>query len=85
MITVPDTYPLPRMDECIDSLGDATVFTTLDCNSGCWQIPVHPDDRDKTTFNSHSGIYRFIRLPFGLRNAPATFQRAIDIILSGVK
>ena len=84
-ITVPDTYPLPRMDECIDSLGDAVVFTTLDCNSGYWQIPVHPKDRDKTTFTSHYGIYRFLRLPFGLRNAPATFQRAIDIILSGVK
>jgi Reverse transcriptase (RNA-dependent DNA polymerase) len=83
-ITVPDTYPLPRMDECIDSLGDAVVFTTLDCNSGYWQIPVHPEDRDKTTFTSHYGIYRFLRLPFGLRNAPATFQRAIDIILSGV-
>jgi hypothetical protein len=53
MITVPDTYPLPRMDEYIESLGDATVFTTLDCNSGYWQIPVHPDDRDKTTFTSH--------------------------------
>ena len=46
---------------------------------------MHPDDRDKTTFTSHYGIYRFLRLPFGLRNAPATFQRAIDIILSGVK
>jgi hypothetical protein len=85
MITVPYTYPLPRMDECIDSLGGATVFTTLDCNSGYWQIPVHPEDQDKTTFTSHYGIYRFLRLPFGLRNAPATFQRAIDIILSGVK
>jgi hypothetical protein len=84
-ITVPDTYALPRMDECIDSLGDAVVFTTLDCNSGYWQIPVHPDARDKTTFTSHFGIYRFLWLPFGLRNAPATFQCEIDIILSGVK
>jgi Reverse transcriptase (RNA-dependent DNA polymerase) len=85
MITVPDTYPLPRMDECIDSLVDAVLFTTLDCNSGYWKIPVHPGARDKTTFTSHYGTYRFLRLPFGLRNAPATFQRAIDIILSGVK
>jgi Reverse transcriptase (RNA-dependent DNA polymerase) len=85
IITVPDTYPLPRMDECIDSLGDAVVFTNLDCNSGYWKIPVHPGDRGKTTFTSHYGTYRFLWLPFGLRNAPATFQRAIDIILSGVK
>jgi hypothetical protein len=60
-ITVPDTYPLPRMDECIDSLGDAVVFTTLDCNSGYWQIPVDGEDQDKTTFTSHFGIYRFLR------------------------
>jgi hypothetical protein len=82
-ITVSDTYPLPRINECIDSLGEAAIFTTLDCNSGYWQIPVEPADRDKTTFTSHYGIYRFIRLPFGLRNAPGTFQRAVDIILSG--
>jgi Reverse transcriptase (RNA-dependent DNA polymerase)/RNase H-like domain found in reverse transcriptase len=83
-ITVPNTYPLPRMDECIASLGDAAIFTTLDCNSGYWQIPVHPADRDGTTFTSHCGIYRFLRLPFGLRNAPATFQRAVDVILAGM-
>ncbi len=73
------------MDECIDSLGDATVSTTLDCNSGYWQIPVHPDDRNKMTFRSHFGTYRFTRMVFGLRNAPATFQRAVDIILAGIK
>ncbi len=85
-LTVREAYPLPRMDECIDSLGDATVFTTLECNSGYWQIPVHPDDRNKTTFTSHFGTFRFTRMPFGLRNAPAMFQqRAVDIILAGIK
>jgi hypothetical protein len=83
-ITIRDTYPLPRMDECIDSLGDANVFTTLDCNSGYWQIPVAPDDMDKTTFTSHEGTYRFRWMHFGLRNAPATFQRVVDIVLSGL-
>ncbi|CDF37529.1 unnamed protein product [Chondrus crispus] len=61
-VTVRDSYPLLRMDECINSLGDAT-----------------------TTFASHCGLYRFLRMPFGLKNAPATFQRAVDIILSRVK
>ncbi len=83
--TARDSYPLLRMYECIDSLGDATVFTTLDCNSGYWQIPVATQDQDKTTFTSHFATYRFKRMPFGLKNAPATFQRAIDIILAGVK
>lgn len=84
-ITIRDSYPIPRMDECIDSLGEASVFTTLDANSGYWQVEIAPGDRDKTTFTCHEGLYRFIRMPFGLKNAPATFQRAIDIILSKVK
>jgi hypothetical protein len=83
-VTVRDSYPLPHMDECIDSLGDAKIFTTLDCNSGYWQIPVRPEDREKTTFTftSHEGRYWFLRMPFGLRNAPATLQRFVDITLS---
>jgi Reverse transcriptase (RNA-dependent DNA polymerase) len=84
-ITVPDTYPIPRMDECLDSLGEVVGFPTLYFNSGCLKIPVDPADREKTAFTSHFGVYKFRRLPFGLRNAPGTFQRVIDIILSVVK
>jgi len=84
-VTVRDVYPLPRMDDCIDFLGDAKVFSTLDCNSGYWQIPVADEDREKTTFACHEGAYRYIRLRFGLSNSPATFQRAIDMILAGLK
>jgi hypothetical protein len=72
------------MDECIDSLGDATIFSTLDCNGGYWQIPVLPEDRDKTSFTSHEGLYRFTRMPFGLTNAPATFQRMVEMVLAGL-
>ena len=84
-VTVRDSYPIPRMDEYIDSLGESTVFTTLDCNSGYWQIPVAPRDREKTTFVCHSGLYQYRRMPFGLTNAPATFQRTLDIILAPYK
>ena len=84
-LTARDVYPLPRMDECLDSLGEAEFFSTLDANTGFWQIEVSPEDRDKTTFSCHVGMYRFLRMPFGLLNAPATFQRAMDIILSEVR
>ena len=80
-----DSYPLPRMDHCIDSLGDASVCTTLDCSSGYWQIPVAPADCDKTTFTTRMGTFRYLRMTFGLRGAPATFQRAPDIIISRVR
>ena len=81
-LTIKDSYPLPRMDECLDTLGNAKVFTTLDANSGYWQVPVAEDDRPKTAFTCHAGCFQFRRMPFGLCNAPATFQRTVDIILS---
>ena len=83
--TIPDSYPLPRMDDCIDSLSEAKVFTLLDALWGYWQVPLGEEDKDKTTFTTHMGTFRYLRMPFGLRNAPASFQRALDIILSGVR
>ena len=73
------------MDECIDSLGEASVFTTLHCNSSYWQIPVAKRDKDKTAFVCQSGLFNYKRMPFGLTNAPATFQRTLDILLSRYK
>ena len=83
--TVGDAYPIPRMDECIDSLEDARVLSTLDANSRYGQIPIAPKDQDKTTLTTHYGTNTFTRMPFGLKNAPATYQRAIDTILTTVK
>jgi len=85
MMTVKDAYPIPKMDEYIDSLGDARVFSTLDCNSVYWQTPVADGDKHLTAFTCHSGAWQCVRLPFGLCNAPATFERAMDMILAGVK
>ena len=80
-VTAKDTYPLRRMDENLDSLGDTNVFSALDANSGYWQMPIPESDRGKTEFSCHSGLYRFARIPFGLANALATFQRAMDNLL----
>ena len=56
--TIPDTYPLPRMDDCIESLSHVKVFSMLDALWGYWQIPIAEEDRDRTTFTSHVGTYR---------------------------
>jgi len=80
-----DIYALPRMDDCSDSLGEATIFQTLDCNAGYCQIAVAPEDREKKAFVCHEGAYQYKRLPCGLTNAPETLQLALNIILSGVK
>jgi hypothetical protein len=84
-LTAREVYPLPRMDECLDSLGEAEYFSTLDANTGFWQIEVCEKERDKATFSCHSGMYRFKRMPFGLVNAPATFQKAMDNILADLR
>lgn len=73
------------MDECIDLLGEATIFSTLDTNSGYWPVEIDKIDRDRTAYTSYNGLYRFICMPFGLRNAPKTFRRTMVIILSTVK
>ncbi len=79
-----DAYPLPKIDDCIDSLQGARYFCTLDLASGYWQIKVAEADREKTAFTSHVGLFKFNVMPFGLTNAPATFQRMMDGVLSGL-
>lgn len=77
--------PIPGMAECIDSLGDGTVFSTLGCNSGYWQFVVQEPGRGKTTFTSYLGLFRIIGVSFRLKKASATFQNAVDITLSRMK
>ena len=84
-VTKRDAYPLPRMDDCLDSLGHANIFSTLDANWGYWHVPMQESDIEKTAFCTHEGLFEFKRMPFGLTNAPATFQRALDIVLSKFK
>lgn len=82
--TIVDAFPLPNPQDIIDSLAGATHFATLDLKSGFWQIPVRESDKEKTAFCTPSGHYQFKRMPFGLVNATATFQRVMQRVLSGL-
>ena len=77
-ITVKDSYPLPRIDEILSSLGKARVFASLDLLMGYHEVEVDPRDRAKTAFVTHRGLFVFNVMPFGLTNAPATFQRLMN-------
>lgn len=84
-VTIKDATPLPRIDDSLDSLYGASWFSTLDLQSGYWQVPVHPTDRDITAFSTSSGRhYEFNVLPFRLCNIPATFSCLMESILSGL-
>ena len=82
-VTRPMNYPLPRMENVIDTLaqGDPKFFTVLDLASGFWQIKVHKDSRHKTGFVTPQGVYQFKRLPFGISGAPGTFQMLMAEVL----
>ncbi|GFV75157.1 retrovirus-related Pol polyprotein from transposon 297 [Trichonephila clavipes] len=82
--TAPDSYPLPRMDDLLNEAKPTPYMSTIDLRSGYHQVKVVAEDRDKTAFTCPFGIYKFTHMPFGLRNAPATFQRLIDKFRSGL-
>lgn len=83
-ITVSDAYPLPRMDDLLHAAKRTNYMSTIDLQAAYHQVPVHEKHRDKTGFVTPFGSYRFLRMPFGLKNAPATFQRLIDRFRRGL-
>ena len=83
-VTLKDSYPIPNIQDCIDTLSGSNWFSTLDLASGYWQCEVDESDQPKTAFITHKGLYQFRVLPFGLTNAPATFERLMERVLSGM-
>ena len=83
-VTKKDVYPLPRIDDALHALGRAKYFSTFDLASGYWQVPIDKKDREKTAFICHKGLYEFKVMPFGLCNAPGTFQRYMDLVFAGI-
>lgn len=83
-VTTKDAFPIPNIQDCMDTLGGNAFFSTLDMASGYWQILVDEKDRSKTAFTTKYGLYEHVRLPFGLCNSPATFSRVIQQILRGL-
>ena len=81
-ITKTSSWPLPVIDDMLTVLGKAKYFTTLDLKSGYWQIPLREEDKEKTAFGCHRGLFEYNVLPFGLTNGPSTFQQLISVVLN---
>ena len=82
--TKKDAFPLPRIDDSLNSLSGQSWFSTLDLASGYWQVKLSEDAKPKTAFATHSGLFQFAVMPFGLCNAPATFERLMSQVMRGL-
>ncbi len=83
-VTIPDCFPLPRMEDCVDTLGPAKFVSKLDLLKGYWQVPLTARASDISAFVTPDSFAQYCVMAFGMWNAPATFQRLINMVLSGV-
>jgi hypothetical protein len=77
-------FPLPRIDDTLDTLAGAKWFSTLNLKSSYWQLDVHSEDKEKRAFSTGQGLWQFTAMPFGFCNAPATFERLMETALRGL-
>ena len=80
-----DTFPIPRMDDCIDKVGNSKYITKFDLLKGFWQIPLTERAKEISAFVTPDGLYHYKVMPFGMKNSPATFQRLINTIIAGIE
>ena len=83
--TIKDAYPLPKISMCLDCLADASIFSVMDLQAGYWQLEVASEDRHLTAFITKYGLFEYTMMPFGLCNAPSTFQRCMELIFRGMQ
>lgn len=85
LVTKKSSYPLPNIEDCLEPLTGNTFFSQLDLASGFWQIPISEKAKPLTSFRTEDGQFQFRRMPFGLCNAPASFQRLVNALFAGLK
>ncbi|XP_068229084.1 uncharacterized protein [Palaemon carinicauda] len=83
-VTKPESYPLPRIEDCLESLGESPYLSKIDLEKGYWQVPLAEESRPLTAFITRDGLYQCRVMPFGLRNAPSCFQRIMNKVLAGI-
>src|SRR5277367_228507 len=83
-VTKSDVFPLPRMDDILILRERFPYISTLDQKNGYWQVEMEPASREKTAFSTPDGLYQFIRMPFGVKNGPAVYQRMMNEVLAGL-
>lgn len=84
-ITEKDRFPMLHVDDALDSLSESRLFSTIDLSSGFWQVPLSENAKPKTAFQTRKGHFQFTVMPFGLCNAPSTFQRLMNRVTEGLE
>ena len=83
-VTKSDSFPIPRMDDCIDKIGGAKFVTKFHLLKGFWQVPLTERAKEVSAFAVPNGLYQYKVMPFGMKNSPATFQRLINQVIAGI-